>query len=234
MVWTTGWADRGIGLAHSRDLLDWSSQEWLPVMEHEPLARNCWAPEIVFHAPSKEFLLFWSSTIPGRFPETHEKEGDAMPGGGTWNHRIYFTTTRDFKAFAPSKLLYDPGFNCIDATIVPAEGRWLMFVKDETKTPVAKKNIRMAWADQPAGPWSPAADPISPDWVEGPTALRVGDAWHLYYDAYTRRRFEGLTSTDLKTWAPLDNHLAFPKGIRHGTAFAVPPEIVEALRARAP
>ena len=42
MVWTTGWWDHGIGLAHSKDLVTWSEQRWLPVMEHEPKVLNCW------------------------------------------------------------------------------------------------------------------------------------------------------------------------------------------------
>ena len=95
---------------------------------------------------------------------------------------------------------------------------------------MAKKHIRMAWADRPTGPWGPAGAPISPDWVEGPTALQVAGRWLLYYDAYTRHRFEGLTSADLSTWAPLDAALSFPKGIRHGTALAVPAAVIEHLR----
>ena len=41
MVWTSGWWDKGIGIAHSKDLIDWSDQKWLGVMEHEPTAVNC-------------------------------------------------------------------------------------------------------------------------------------------------------------------------------------------------
>ena len=109
-----------------------------------------------------------------------------------------------------------------------------MFLKDETKVPVAKKNIRIAWADHPEGPWSAAGEPITDDWVEGPTALKIGDDWHLYVDAYTRHRFEGLRSTDLKTWKPIDSDLSFPKGVRHGTAFAAPPDLLQNLQAGPP
>ena len=140
MVWTSGWWDQGIGLAHSRDLIHWSQQQWLPVMKHEQTARNCWAPEILYDPQANQFVIFWSTTIPGRFPETEAVDGDKMPEGGVCNHRIYFTTTRDFQTFSKTALLYDPGFNCIDATIVPARGKWLMFFKDETKSPVAKKS----------------------------------------------------------------------------------------------
>ena len=51
----------------------------------------------------------------------------------------------------------------------------------------------------------------------------------IYYDAYTRHRFEGLKSTDLKTWESIKDQLSFPKGIRHGMAFAVSPESAKAL-----
>jgi len=34
------------------------------------------------------------------------------------NHRLYFTTTKDFVNLAPTKLLYDPGFSVIDATFL--------------------------------------------------------------------------------------------------------------------
>jgi beta-xylosidase len=228
MVWTTGWWEKGVGLAHSADLVTWSKQEWVPVMEAEPAALNSWAPEIVYSPAAKQFLIFWASTIPGRFPETEATDGDGGPQGQVCNHRMYSTTTVDFRAFSPAALLYDPGFNCIDATIAPAAGRWVMFIKDETKAPVAKKHIRMAWADSPAGPWGPAGPTISPDWVEGPSTLRIGTTWFLYFDAYTRGRYEGLRSEDLKTWHPITP--SFPKGARHGTAFGVPPAVAEKLR----
>ena len=46
MVWTVSWQEKGIGYAHSSDLVHWSEQQYIPVMEHEPDAKNCWAPEI--------------------------------------------------------------------------------------------------------------------------------------------------------------------------------------------
>ena len=232
LVWTSSWGERGFGIAHSPDLRTWSGQRFVPAMEHEPDAMNCWAPEILFDPAATNFLLYWSTTIKGRFPETAATNGDFF--GGTrvpCNHRIYATTTRDFTSYTPAALLYDPGFNCIDATIVPANGRWAMFLKDETRAPVAKKHIRIAWADRPAGPWGAAGEAISADWVEGPTVLKVGDKWLLYFDAYTRGRYEGLRSRDLVRWEPLGPALSFPKGVRHGTALAVPATVIDSLRA---
>ena len=53
MVWTTGWWDKGIGYASSKDLVTWSEQKFIPVMEHEPTAKNCWAPEVVYDPMKK-------------------------------------------------------------------------------------------------------------------------------------------------------------------------------------
>src|SRR6478609_562308 len=43
MVWTVSWNDKGIGYAYSKDLIHWSAQQFIPVMEHEDSARNTWA-----------------------------------------------------------------------------------------------------------------------------------------------------------------------------------------------
>lgn len=228
LVWTTGWFDRGIGIAHSKDLIHWSEQRWLPVMEHEPLARNCWAPEIFYDATAGDFLVCWSTTIPGRFPET-EPFGDDIPNGKA-NHRIYSTTTKDFLAWTDTRLLYDDGFNVIDATIVKAGERYAMVVKDETLTPIAKKHLRVAFGESPKGPFGPASAPFTESWVEGASALQVGDLWYVYFDAYTRHRYEGAKTHDFVTWEPIGDALQFPEGTRHGTAFPVSGEIVAGLR----
>ncbi len=229
MVWTSGWWDKGIGIAHSKDLIHWSQQKWIQVMAHEPNARNCWAPEIFYDAPTKQYLIFWATTIPGRFPETERHAGDQNEGV-TLNHRIYYVTTSDFQTYSDTKLFYDDGFNCIDATIVKDHARYIMFIKDETKAPVPRKDIRIATADQAEGPYSSASAPFTPDWVEGPTALKIGDSWYVYYDAYTRHRMEGARSKDLVHWEPITDRLRFPKGVRHGTVFRVSDEILATLQ----
>ncbi|MEI6072688.1 MAG: glycoside hydrolase family 43 protein [Verrucomicrobiae bacterium] len=225
MVWTDSWESQTIGYASSKDLLTWSEQRDLAVMKDEPAAKNCWAPEIVYDAEQKGFIIFWASTIPGRFPETE------FGGKNDHNHRIYGTATRDFKTFTPTKLFFDPGFNCIDATILPLHGKFFMFFKDENKLPSPMKNLRLAVADRISGPYLLQADPINPpgSWVEGPSALQVGDTTYLYFDAYTKGCYSALRSRDLKTWEDVTPQLDFPKGTRHGTAFPVKSGILKRL-----
>ena len=228
MVWTTGWWDAGIGLAHSRDLVSWSEQQWLPVMRHEPTALNAWAPEIFYDDQAQEYLIFWASTIPGRFPQT-EESGDAREDGQKLNHRIYLVTTKDFVAYSPTSLFYDGGFNVIDATMVRIGTEFVMIVKDETKRPIAKKHLRVARAPRARGPYGPAAPPISVDWVEGPTVLMVSGGWNLYYDEYTRHRYGAIRSRDLRDWTVISDQVRFPAGARHGTAFAASDAIIREL-----
>lgn len=225
MVWTDSWSDRTIGYASSRDLIHWSEQRALPVMEHEPTARNCWAPEIHWDAKQEQFVIHWSTTIPDRFA------GTAKSAEGGYNHRIYATTTRDFVSFTPTQLFFDPGFNCIDASIVPLDGKFALLFKDETKFPKPMKNLRLAFADELDGPYNTEPGPLNPpdSWTEGPTALRIGDETIVYFDCYTRHHYGALATRDFKSWKDVTAKLEFPKGVRHGTAFPVARAVIQQL-----
>lgn len=224
LVWTTGWWDDGIGIAHSADLINWSSQTYLPVMGDEPDALNCWAPEIFYDDVTNKYLIFWSTTIDGAFPETYNPSDDN-------NHRIYYISTEDFATYTDTALFYDPGFNVIDGFIAKDGDRYVMFVKNETKVPTAEKNIRMAFSDNAAGPYGAASASMTPAglWVEGPSAVKIGGEWHLYYDAYTSGYMGGQTSEDLESWSGVT--LSFPSDTRHGTVFRVTADELAALQA---
>ena len=222
LVWTNGWNDRTIGHASSRDLRHWSQQQAIGVMSHEPQTLNCWAPEVVYDEAKQQYVIFWSSTIPGRFPET---DGT---GDGKYNHRIYSTTTKDFKTFTPTRLFFDAGFNVIDATMLHAEGKYYLIVKDETLNPV-KKNLRIAVGDSPEGPFGPASAPFTPSWVEGPTAIRIGDDYVVYFDCYTKGCYGAVRSRNLKDWEDITSRVSFPQGARHGTVLRVSRSVVDKL-----
>lgn len=222
MVWTVSWNDKGIGYAWSEDLINWSEQKFIPVMEHEPEALNCWAPELYYDEDSKQYLIYWATTIPGRFTE-----GDTQ-GDDKYNHRMYYTTTKDFENFSDTKLLYDEGFNVIDAVIQKVDGTYYMFLKDETRTP-AKKHIRIASSDQLTEGYRLISEPITPDWVEGPTITKIGDHWVLFYDEYTGHHMGAVRSTDLKKWEVINDQISFPEGTRHGTVFKAPESVLNRL-----
>jgi beta-xylosidase len=227
LVWTDSWDSRTIGHASSSDLLHWSQQQAVGVMEHEPQAMNCWAPEVVYDEGKQQYVVFWATTIPGRFPQTDDT------GDGKYNHRIYATTTKDFKTFTPTRLFFDGGFNVIDATMLRVGPKYCLIVKDETLKPV-KKDLRMAVGAGPEGPFGDVSAPFTPAWVEGPTAIRVGDDYVVYFDCYRDGHYGAVRSRDLKDWEDVTSRLAFPKGARHGTVLQVPKAVVDKLSENQP
>lgn len=215
MVWTVSWAGRGIGYASSPDLVNWSEQQYIPVMRHEDSARNCWAPEITYDFKKKNYTIYWATTIPGRF-----LEGDSA-GDSKYNHRIYYVITRDFKSFSKTKILYNRGFNVIDASIQRDGNQYLMFLKDETSKP-PQKNIRIAISKHLTKNYSKASPPITGNyWAEGPSAIKIGDSWIVYFDKYTLHKYGAVTSKDKVNWTEISDKISFPQGARHGTVFTI-------------
>ena len=110
LVWTSSWrGDRGFGYASSKDLIHWTEQRFIEVMKDTSTV-NVWAPELFYDDVKKQFMIIWASCIPGKFPDYQEDHKN--------NHRLYYTTTKDFKKFSETKLFYDPDFSDIDATLV--------------------------------------------------------------------------------------------------------------------
>ncbi len=215
MVWTVSWNDRGIGYASSPDLMHWSEQQYIPVMAYEDSARNCWAPEITYDAKKMQYMIYWATTIPGRF-----SKGDTS-GDSKYNHRLYYVTTKDFKSFSKTKLLYDKGFNVIDASIQKNGNKYIMFLKDETRKP-PQKNILIASSDKLTGKYNRASSPITGNyWAEGPTAIKIGENWIVYFDKYTEHKYGAVTSKDLINWTDISDKINFPKGTRHGSIFTI-------------
>jgi hypothetical protein len=226
LVWTNSWHDQTIGYASSKDLLTWSQPQSLPVMKNEPTTRNTWAPEVHYDAASKQYLIFWSSTIPGRFPETANTAEDGF------NHRIYLTTTTDFVNYTPTTLFFDPKFCAIDATLLPFGNKFYLIFKNETLKPQPAKDLYLATSDLMPGPYGNITGPIAtkpPHWVEGPTAIQIGDKVIIYYDCYLGGHFGACESSDMQNWTDLTPQLSLPKGIRHGTVIAVPGSVISNL-----
>jgi hypothetical protein len=223
MVWTTSWGRPPVfGYAQSKDLIHWTDVKAVPVMQDEPTVENVWAPELFHDSEKSQWLIFWASTIPGKFPET--------ANSGDHNHRIYCVTTKDFTNFSPTKLFYDGGFNVIDATLLPAHGKFYLVVKDETKNPV-KKHLRLAESDHADGPFGPAGESFTKNWVEGPSAIQLGSEFIIYFDHYASPQYYGaVKSPDLKNWQDISPEVSLPQGARHGTVLKVPESVVRNLQ----
>ncbi|MBI2687053.1 MAG: glycoside hydrolase family 43 protein [Acidobacteria bacterium] len=221
MVWTTSWQGKTLGYANSRDLRTWSEQRTIPCL---PDATNCWAPEIFYDTSTKEFVIVWASTVPGKFPETLGK------GSRDYNHRLYSVTTKNFVTFTSARLFYDPGFQVIDGALFRKGGKYWMVAKNETERPPAKY-LFLTWAKSLSGPWSVPTESISgPQWAEGASPIRIDSYWYIFFDKYRDKKYGAIRSKDLKRWEDVTDSITLPAGIRHGTVFQAPEEIVRGLR----
>ncbi|MDR1486160.1 MAG: hypothetical protein LBT09_15245, partial [Planctomycetaceae bacterium] len=148
MVWTVGFESRSVGYASSRNMINWSKQRLIPVMEHEKGARNVWDPELFYDGVGKRFYLIWASTVRGSFSET------SGSGEGDFNHRLYYTTTANFVEFAKTGLYWNPNHNVLDPLLVEDKSgevsrRYLLFYKDGTLKPNPKKHLLLATGASP-------------------------------------------------------------------------------------
>lgn len=212
LVFTSAWkGNKSIGYASSRDLVHWTEQRAIPVMQHEDSTVNVWAPELFYDDERGEFIIFWASTIPYRFPKGIEEEHN--------NHRMYYTTTKDFKTFTDTKLFLDPGFSVIDCVIVK-RGRndYVLVLKDNTRP---NRNIKIAFGPGPLGPYSESSAPFTPNFTEGPTVAKVGEDYLIYYDQYRDKIYGAMRTRDFKSFTDITKQVSLPMGHKHGTIVPV-------------
>ncbi|RZK38408.1 MAG: arabinosidase [Pedobacter sp.] len=220
LVWTCAWrGDKGFGYASSKDLVNWSEQKFIPVLKDEPTTVNVWAPELFYDKDLQTFVIIWASTIPHRFPKGIEDEDN--------NHRMYVTTTKDFKTFTPSKLFSDPGFSIIDAVIVRRELKdYVLVLKDNTRP---NRNLKVAFADNALGPYTGVSEPFSGNLTEGPTVVKVGKEWLIYFDAYGEKKYSAYKTSDFKSFKDVSSEVTIPEGHKHGTIVEVKRKLVRSL-----
>lgn len=220
LVWTTAWkGNNGFGYASSKDLVNWSEQQYIPVMKHEKDVVNVWAPELFYDNERKEFVIVWASTIPFRFPKGVEEENN--------NHRLYYVTTKDFKSFSDTKLFYDPGFSSIDAVIVKdKKDKYIQVLKDNTRP---NRNLKVAFANDPLGPYREVSQPFTGNFIEGPTVVKKGDEWLIYYDVYQQKIYGAMKTKDFKTFTDITKEISVPAGHKHGTIFTAKKKLVKKI-----
>lgn len=188
-------------------------------MKNEPTTVNVWAPEVFYDNEKDEFVVVWASCIPNRFKRGQEDEKN--------NHRLYYITTKDFKTISATKLLYDPGFSSIDATIVKrAKNDYVLVFKDNTRP---NRNLKVAFAKSPTGPYSKASSTFSENFVEGPTVEKLGDRYLIYFDEYKKFSFGAIATKDFIHFSNISKEVSVPKNHKHGTIFKAPASIVDNL-----
>ena len=169
---------------------------------------------------AEQFIIIWASTIPLRFEKGVEAEDN--------NHRLYYTTTKDFKTFTDAKLFLDPKFSVIDAVIVKrAMKDYVVVLKDNTRP---ERDIKVAFANNPLGPWTDISKPFTEKFTEGPAVAKVKDGYLIYYDVYQKKRYSASFTKDFKSFVNADSLIAVPDAHKHGTILQVNKKYLRALQ----
>ncbi|MCH5238842.1 MAG: glycoside hydrolase family 43 protein [Muribaculaceae bacterium] len=123
LVHTWGWDNPAIFHWESDNLVDWKSVDGgrdtdsgkIYVMDGKdgrPASPNAWAPEFTYVPEEDTYYVYWSSRVDNR--QLH-----------------YVTSTKDWISFTTPQVLFDPGITAIDLTVVPHNGKYYGFYKDE-------------------------------------------------------------------------------------------------------
>jgi hypothetical protein len=220
MVWTSSWkGDLGFGYASSKDFINWSEQRMINAMAFDTSTVNVWAPEIFYDDVDDRFIIIWASTIPFKFERGIEEERN--------NHRMYYTTTKDFKTFTETKLFLDPGFSVIDCVIVKRKKNdYVLVVKDNTRP---NRNISVAFGETPLGPFSSYSEPFTGFLTEGPTVVKVDNDYLIYYDSYGDKSYKAVKTTDFVEFTDITDQISLPEGHKHGTIVKVKQALIDQL-----
>jgi hypothetical protein len=114
----------------------------------------------------------------------------------------------------------------IDGFILKDSGRYVLVHKDNSRPML---NVRVAFGESPLGPWHDVSEPLTQRFTEGPCALKVGDDWLIYFDAYREKIYGALRTRDFKDFTNITKEVSFPEGHKHGTALAVSRGILDGL-----
>ena len=214
-------------LAHwkSDDLVHWTEEELIPFSENG--AFGClWAPDVLFDAQRKEYILHWSSS---------SRDNDFGPKA------IYAVRTRDFASFTAPELFYrKPDSGVIDSAAYEENGSYYLFLKSE-KNP---ETIIMERASSTDGPWTRVEafsesmrGSIQTGLYEAPTAVRLEDGrWCLFLDYYgVKGAGQGYvpfvaSSLEEGRFVRADESFSFPYGFKHGTILTISMEEYTRIR----
>ena len=95
---------------------------------------------------------------------------------------------------------------------------YVLIMKDNTRL---NRNILVAFANNPLGPYTNYTKRFTEMYSEGPTVTKAGNNWLIYYDSYRLKKFGAMRTTDFKTFTDIGDSVSVPQGHKHGTIFKV-------------
>jgi hypothetical protein len=233
LVWAAGHNRKDIAYAWSKNLIDWSPQSLIKVMEKEDsLVLGLSGPEMRFDQDDQRFFLTWACTVKGKFPETARNQ-DSIPGGFTLNPRLYRKSSSDLSNWSSSELWLDPGYPVSDASIVSDSGRNYLLFHDASNLPGNfQHNVKLLKGFSLSS-GSSSEKPVlvsKRTHAEAPAGIRIDSNYVVFYHRYKSGKTGASITRDFKKWKDYSDSVSFPKGARHGCLLQVPEKVMKKLK----
>ena len=213
-----------IEVFESHDLVNWSPQRHVKVAPDN--AGNAFAPEAYWDDSIGAYVVFWAQAM----------WNDPVNRTGAGNQQMWYTTTRDFRTFAPPAVWQNPAPQSrIDTTVIKVGDYYYRFTKNEAGNAASdvfsEKNLNLR--DTNIANWTPVAPSIGRQtWVanqgyEGPLVFKAnpGDTacpqqFYFWADRYTNGGGYQLScSADIEApkWTAKTPRFTNTGTVRHGT-----------------
>ena len=213
-----------IEVFESHDLVNWSPQRHVKVAPDN--AGNAFAPEAYWDDSIGAYVVFWAQAM----------WNDPVNRTGAGNQQMWYTTTRDFRTFAPPAVWQNPAPQSrIDTTVIKVGDCYYRFTKNEAGNAASdvfsEKNLNLR--DTNIANWTPVAPSIGRQtWVanqgyEGPLVFKAnpGDTacpqqFYFWADRYTNGGGYQLScSPDIEApkWTAKTPRFTNTGTVRHGT-----------------
>lgn len=218
LVWQTGVRDPGFGYARSKDLMHWSDQKYIRLMD-EQKAYDVVSPELFYDKTKKQFVVSWASTLPGNYFQAYQEDVENNP-------RLWTSATEDFETFTPARPFFEPGYSVQDGVIMKTDSGYALIHDDHRRM---FRTLRAAFGDTPSGPWGRITDDLPPAFCESPAVLKAGDNAMVYFHSIDGR-LKVLVTQDFVTWQDFSEFVSFPEGYRVGSVLKTNAEPVKGFR----
>ncbi len=202
LVWASGSkGDKGFGHASSKDLVQWSEQNYVEIMAKQE-ALDVASANLFYDEVSRRFVVTWASTLSRNAIQSFQEEVEDNP-------RIWYSTTRDFHVFSDPELLFDPNYSVRDATILEEGGRYALLHNDQTRP---MQNLRVSVASTPFGPWGFSSDAFTEKFSASPAAILSGREWWIYYTNGQTGSIGLVKTRDFRSFQESSSQVSFPAG----------------------
>lgn len=212
-----------MGYARSKDLIHWKDARMVDLMGSVEGTANVWAPELFYDKVRERWMVYWASSVEGRFPETKQLNERA-------NNRMYCAFTTDFVNVTEPKLLYTKHI-VNDTRIINYNSQWgkyCMVVK-HIKRPGTHAELYLAYSKKIDGPYINPFDSIQYiskpyRFCEGPAVIKIDDYYYCYFDLSREHHMACKRSKDMLpgSWEDMTDWLTIPAEVKHGDIVRIP------------